>query len=127
MKMPDSNSAALRDYECRQDERERSYERLLPRATEILKQRLLGDRPSNRGESNLFSLAEHILNSSTHWLIDEEFVANLIIEHYGKGGMLGSPVTIYADKAIEEIINSERGQQELEDIVTELEEDDPRN
>lgn len=122
MKMPDGNSTALRDYEARVDAREKSYELHEPRAIEILKERLLGDRPARKGESDLFTLAEHMINDSTHWLVDEEFVANLIIEHYGKDSVIGKVVTQYADKSIDEIVAN--AQDELEDLVSSMEEDD---
>lgn len=125
--MLDGNTAALSSHESSQDSRQKSYDSLLPEAIEILKERLLGERDTKGRQLGLFALAEHLLNNSSHlhWLLNEEFIANLITEHYNKGDntMLRSPVTIYTDGAIEEIINSERGQQELEDIVTELEED----
>lgn len=124
--MLDGNSAALSDHGIKQDARERSYESLLPEATEILKERLLGERDTKGHQLGIFALAEHMINSTTHWLMDEEFIANLIREHYMRGDndMLRSPVTIYTDAAIEEIINSECGQRDIEDIVSELEEDE---
>jgi len=122
--MLDGNTAALRDHENREMARDKSFNALEPRAREILSERLRvyykDDGSLNRPDvSWIFARLSDDLPAA----LDSDYQPFLKAMSASDIGELGRLLDQAIDRCINNFIDTDRGQELLEDIVSTLEDE----
>lgn len=124
MKMLDGNTAALSAHESEQDARQKSYDRLLPKAELLLRAWVRDGEmiPKQFNKLSPFILADMITDDPYQYGLDNELVANLIVDHYQARDSVRDDVKRLGDNAYDAWLRTPEASNALDDIVDYLEE-----
>jgi len=124
MKMLDGNSAALSQHEALQDARQKTGDRLLPKAEALLREWVRdGEKAPNQFRKlSPFILADMITDDPYQYGLDNELVANLIVDHYMAKDSVCDDVKRLGDNAYDAWLRTPEASNALDDIVEYLEE-----
>lgn len=122
----DSNTAALSQYVAEQDKRQRSYDALEPKAKALLREwvrdgETIG-KPKSFDKLSPFLLADRITDDPYQYGLDNEFVANMIVDNYDSRDSRREDAKRLGDNAYDMWLTTPEASSALEDVVTYLEE-----